>query len=186
MYISENDSSDEEMEYDCDKCKKQFSDVKTYCRHLKTCLENSDPIKCPDCRKRLTSIKALKYHLVLNECVSQSGAGQKKIKLNNDTIFTESESAFNKFLQVFTFTPEPKYNDSNEFFNKFKNDFKELFVYVLKSLKNFKFQICLHVNFTRDIGEHASNQTGYFASVTRPIGNIDLFDKIFNKTVRYR
>jgi len=123
------------------------------------CLGSADPIKCPDCHKRLTSIKVLKYHLLLNECVTQTGSGQNKINLPLNSIFIESESAFNKFFQVFTFTPSDTFNDSSELFIKYKNNFKDLFDQVLKRLNNIKFQICLHVNFIRDIGEHAVNQT---------------------------
>jgi hypothetical protein len=103
------------------QCEEEFNYIRDFCRHLKHCLTSRDPIKCPECKKRLTSIKVLKYHLLLNECLSQQGKGQK-ISLPNNTLFIESESAFNKFFQVFSLYPSDLYNNSDEFFNKYKND----------------------------------------------------------------
>jgi hypothetical protein len=88
------------------------------CHHLKICLDKEDHVKCPRCYKILTSIKVLKYHLICNDCISQSESvsGESSIDIPLNSKFELSQSAFKKFLQVFTFIPDSKFNDLNEFF----------------------------------------------------------------------
>jgi hypothetical protein len=57
---------------------------------------------------------------LLNECLSQQGKGQKKISLPNNSLFIESESAFNKFFQVFSLYPSDLYNNSDNFLTNTK------------------------------------------------------------------
>jgi hypothetical protein len=78
-------------------------------------LNKGDVIKCPKCFKKLTSVKALKYHLKCNECVIQKGEGYDLSNIDT-SIFKLKNSAFKKFLVEYTFKPNDNYNDAIAFF----------------------------------------------------------------------
>jgi hypothetical protein len=130
----------------------------------------------------LTSAKVLKYHLKLNECNLQTGSGEF---LNNppNSIFIRTESAFQKFLQVFSYKPESIINDSTKFLLEIRKEIKNLLFFAISKLKSIKDQMCLSVNFIKGVGNEKTEQISYFQSVTRPISNISLFNNLFLKII---
>jgi hypothetical protein len=111
--------------------------------------------------------------------------GQLNFKLPNslNSIFILNESAFKKFLQVYTLQPSKLMIDSDEFFITYKNDIKELISYILLEQPGIKLQFVLHVTMIRDIADHSAEQPSYFVSVARPLTNIKLFHKLFFKSI---
>ncbi len=71
---------------DCQDCKEVFTDIKEFYHHIKLCLTNAKQVKCPLCYKCYTSPKVLKYHLLLNECIIQTG-GDLSIDVPKHSIF---------------------------------------------------------------------------------------------------
>jgi hypothetical protein len=165
----------------CSTCNFICENSKAYFNHLSICNKSKKLIKCPYCQKRLTSIKSLKYHFDLNECVNQQG-GQLP-ELNNESVFKVQKSAFKKFIEEYYYEPEDIYNDANEFFLSYQKEFKSLYKTILTTVNNVKTQICLTVNFHREIDGQLLNQIGYFMSLTRPLSNIKNFNKIFYKSI---
>jgi len=153
------------------------------CHHLKICLSKNDPIKCSKCFKKFTSIKVLKYHLICNECITQSSGGESINEVPLNSKFELSSSAFKKFLQIFTLISDDKINDSTEFFLTNRDNIKELVIFLLNQLSSLKIQFCLKVKFIRDVGGHITEQYAYFTSVSRPLSNIKFFSQLFFKSI---
>src|SRR5688572_1394833 len=124
----------------CYKCFAKFPSISTYCQHIKLCLKSNDKKKCPLCKKEFKSLKVLKYHLILNDCLLQSNGKSLKLCLPLNSPFIISQSAFKKFLQVFTYIPNITFNDAIEFFIHNRVEIKRLLAHLLKTQKSFKIQ----------------------------------------------
>jgi len=165
----------------CDKCNFIVKNSEEFYYHIINCKKIKFPLKCPYCSKKLTSSKVFKYHLEINECRNQIGGALPEVP--EDSIFRVQKTAFKKFIEQYLFEPEEIFNDINEFFLTYRGDFKKLYKNVLDKVNNIKSQICLTVNFQREIEGNYSNQLGYFTTVTRPLSTIKFFNKIFYKFI---
>jgi hypothetical protein len=165
----------------CEKCIESVNNSEEYYLHILKCNKIKLPLKCPYCSKRLTSKKVFKYHLETNDCQTQFGGSLPAVP--DDSIFKISKTAFKKFIEEYIFEPDELYNDINEFFLTYRDQFKNLYKNVLENVNNIKTQICLTVNFQREIEGNISNQLGYFTTVTRPISSIKFFNKNYYKAI---
>ena len=148
----------------CALCKQVFNNVKEVTEHLQICKNTAPTFKCNICRKVYLHKRSLIRHCLI--CISQYGTGNydRLPKLDENSKFHISKTAFKSFLQQYELFPEDKFIDISEFLTHYKSDIFELIRKILNKLDSIKLQICLSVTFSKETEGIKTFTIGYFCT----------------------
>ena len=171
--------------FKCPKCLKITGNLYRFKKHLRTCRIRSVNKKCLICAKYFINNDTLIRHSI--RCANQIGFGsQNRIpKLDPNSKFRLSRSAFKKFIQMYELYPEQKFTDCRGFITEYKKDLIDLIENILNRLDSIKLQICLQVSFGKQTGDIKIYSIGYFSTENFVINSIEEFESILEYIIEY-
>ena len=169
----------------CPKCLRNTGNLLQFKQHLRICQASGQNKKCLICNKHYIKNNTLIKHSF--RCANQIGFGsQNRLpKLDSNSKFRLSRTAFKNFIQTYELFPERKFTECRGFLTEYKQDLIDLIDKILNRLDSIKLQICLQVSFGRQTGDIKIYSIGYFTTENYVIDTIEQFEEILEIIVEY-
>ena len=170
----------------CTFCGLKFVTINSLQNHMMRCRSfKEQTYVCKDCGHFCKGRSVIVRHIVKENKQIGFGLINRYIKLDKNSHFKKTKSAFKNIMQMFELYPKDTFVEVSKLINFYKNDILKLLKSIIKILKSVKIQISIQCSFARHVGPIVTYTVAYFCTLQNMLNsNIDL-NKYLNGVISY-